>query len=477
MMRHFSIFLLTGVMLLTLVGCDVSPIEATLPVSQTATATPPPTAVVTLQQAGTSYPAAPTAQAEVVTPESYPAPGETDQSQSNLTSAPTIAVDISPGGQAWSDCTLAPGWMGCDPNAQPVGGRLAFQHLAGPALVALDLQSSSAWQAEGSFQRKEWSPNGDQLLVTQGLEQYVIYSADGQALEQFVSEFEPRWQPDNSLSRDGSIRSADGVTAWLEMTPELTWNLHVIQPQGAGTPTPEGDTATYRVEPQPTDRLHYLVGWVPGTTMALGQTYDAAGGAMQMGGRLYTFDILTGERRDLDAAAPMGWQASYAWHPQSPLLAVTETGGMETGLPTLALIDFTTGEIRHPLPAGVTVGDIAWAPDGQSVTFYAAPVGDIPPQAAGTFTTAAVYSLNPTTGEVQRLTTPPAGAQDGWPHWSAGGSVMVYARRFEQGVVEVRALRPADGSDTAIIAGLLAPCDSLEGRCDWRLYIAWGAQE
>ena len=442
------------------------PVE-TVRAQQTAAYPVPSTQVA--QVPATAYPAAPTATQPPAVTQGYPAPGHaTLTPQAAPTEAPP-QLHVANNAQPWKDCALAPGWIACDAAAAPVAAHLALQAPSGPYILALDLASGAGWQFSSSALRMDWSPQGSRLLLGVGEQQYLVLDAAGQRVEQFSSPVEPRWQPDGSLSHKGEIQSAQGARAWLERTSDLRWALHT-QPAAAA------EEKTYALEPQPTDRLYHLVGWAPGASLVLGQFYYANNAAMMEGGQLFLFDTQSGQRRDLDANAPLGYRASFAWSPGDPrdTLAFIETGGMMNGMATLALLNRTTGQLRYPLPQGLRVTALDWQPDGAQLTFAAEPLGEIQPGgAAQTFTRSALYQLNPASGEVKALTQPPQGAVDGLPRWLPDGSTLLYARHYtDQAVLEVHAYSPQNGQDRVLIAGLPAPCGSQALGCDWQSWLS-----
>jgi hypothetical protein len=193
---------------------------------------------------------------------------------------------------------------------------------------------------------------------------------------------------------------------------------------------------------------------------------------------LFTYDVQTGTRTDLEALAPLGWQASYAWQAVdasgSPaMLAFADTGGRQIGLATLTLLNFDTGDLRRPLPAGVAVADLDWQPLQGNLAFSASMFGPLdPPEAAAIFALPAIYLLESETGTVRALTQPPAGARDGLSTWTSDGQWLLYARYYEQGVLEVRAVQPDSGRDHLIASGLAAECPSDGPGCPWGRWLA-----
>jgi hypothetical protein len=383
-----------------------------------------------------------------------------------------------PAVQSWQDCSLAGGWIGCDPGAPPFAVRLAFFHPASQAVVVLDLESSAGWSIPSAMlavdPRVSWSPDGMYLLVALDESRLALYGADSTpqgGLAPGQDEMPPAWQPDGTLAEPETVRSALGFQARLEQDPNQRWQV-LYQSEPGTAPQP------LLLETEPTDRLYHLLSFVPGTNLMLGQTYYAGNQAIMQGAQLFTLDVKNGERRDLEAMAPLGWQAAFAWKSnpqdsQAALLAFTDTGGPQVGLPTLALLDFSSGELRRPLPPGVAVADLAWQPQGGGLAFAASSSGEVtPPEAAAVYALPGIYLLAPDTGEVRALTQPPSGARDGLPTWSADGEWLLYVRYFDSGALEVHAMQPGSAGDHLIAAGLTAECPFEGPGCSWGRWIA-----
>ena len=432
-----------------------------------------PTVVVTLLPAASQTPAlGPTA--------TSPLPTEITP-QPTLENQPGLHVALTPdapGSQAWQDCALAGGWVGCDPAAPKLAARLAFFIPAGPAVAVLDLEAPNGWSipvaAASGDPRLSWSPGAENLLVALNENQAAIYAADSApsgSLPLDPAGSPPAWQPDQTVAGPDIVHSAQGAIAQLEQGPDLRWQIVVLAAPGA-------EPVRMDLEGQPSDRLYHLIGFVPGTHLLLGQTYFSGNQVMMQGAQLFTFDVENGARVDLEAMAPLGWQASFAWKPGDPpgspaTLAFTDTGGPQIGLPTLTLIDFATGDLRRPLPEGVAVGELDWQPLEGNLAFAASPLGAIaPPETAATFALPAIYLLEPASGAMRALTQPPAGARDGLPTWTGDGQWLLYARFFESGVSEVHAVQPASGQDHVIAAGLTGECSSDGPGCPWGRWLA-----
>ena len=465
-MRHLGAFMSGIAAALFLVGCGVLQparvVETTLPeLSLTAPGRPTlaatPVAVATLVPATTDSP--------FMESFGYPAPSSTQWYPAPWGNAfgrypapmidPTLAiVQMTGPGEPWTDCTVLGGWIGCNQQAQAIPGRVAFSFLNWPAVVALDLENGQAWFAGGQAQFLEWSPQGDRLLVGLSGDHYWVYDSDGGVVDTFDSPIRPRWQPDNSLGRDGVVRSSEGDEARLESDPGGALKL-VIKKQDQAE-------QSFELESQPTDQLYQLIGWVPETAQILGQVSTASSAAIMRGGRLFTLDSASGARVDLESMAPLGRRSEYDWRPGSATLAFVESGSVESRLPTLAIQDFDSGQIQFPLPEGVEIRGFDWHPSGNRLAFAATPWV----QGQG-FERPGIYLLNPQTGSVPALTHPPQGAEDLLPRWMPDGETVVFARWYQGGVMEIRMIQVGNGQEWLIAGGLPAPCNNLEIGCEW----------
>ena len=344
--------------------------------------------------------------------------------------------------------------------------------------MVLDLENPTGWSVPSALAaadpRVSWSPDGENILVALNENKLAIYTAGSTPLGSLglaQDEVPPAWQPDGELAAPETIHSAQGAQARLEQSSDLSWQV-IYQGTPGTAPQP------VVLDTEPTDRLYHLVGFVPGTNLLLGQTYFAGNQAIMQGAQLFTLDVETGERRDLQAMAPLGWQASYAWKPsrqadQPPVLAFTDTGGPQVGLPVVSLLELNKSVPLRPLPEGVAAADLAWDPPAGTLVFAASPLGEVsPPEMAALYALPAIYQFNPQAGSVNALTQPPAGARDGLPTWSADGRWLIYARYFQSGALEIHALQPDKMDDHLIVAGLTAECSYDGPGCAWGFWLA-----
>lgn len=171
---------------------------------------------------------------------------------------------------------------------------------------------------------------------------------------------------------------------------------------------------------------------------------------------------------------------AYAWNPTQPGLLALASGGsrftlMNKRLLLLNILSGTQQELTGPDQA---VFEPVWSPDGESLayTVQAAPMevsgsSDALEALAGG-RAIAVYSLQ---RSVSRVLTHPAPDQiDGWPHWSADGQSLLYARkRLDEPVTEIRRLALVDGADDLLITVHNAPTACHRTGCGWNTFLAY----
>ncbi len=383
------------------------------------------------------------------------------------TPTPQPRLDVST--QAWKDCALAPGWIACDPAQAAVDAKVALASTDGKGIVTINLSNPDAWQANIAPQSLDWSPQGDQLLISLGNDEYGVMSAQGEAGEKITGKIAPRWQLNNLLGKEGRIFASDGSQAWLESTSDGRWNLHVVMLGGS--------EQIYPVAAQSTDQVYHLVSWVPGTTLVLAQVYYASNAAMIEGGSLFLIDASTGKQSEFGegtkSKAPLGNRAVFRWNPQAAVLAYIDTGVDETTRQVLGLKNFKTGQLQFPLPSGVVITGLAWSPDGENLIFSAYPVDVLQNnEVAKILTLPGIYSMKMSTDKVTLLTQPPKGAQDVSPYFTADGKILLYARLFESGKAELHALQLSDQKDWVILKGWNEPCAVRDFYCSMQSWLA-----
>lgn len=425
-----------------------------------------PSSVVTLQPALTET-KLPTVQVTVEPGQ----PSSTPASDQTVPGPQFVFTPDAPASKPWKDCSVAAGWIGCDPNAPAFAARVAFFLPALPAVVALDLDSSVGWTVPSAIEaagpRINWSPKAAYLLTAQNMTTLSLYQADGVAIGSLPladDQTPPAWQPNGELAFAETVWSEQGAQAQLLQASDLRWQVSYQSAPGAAP-------QILNLETEMSDRLYHLISFVPGTNLLLGQTYYAGNQAMMQGAQLFTLDVLTGEHRNLEAMAPLGWQAGYAWKQsgdQPALLAFIDTAGAQVGLPTLSLFDFAAGSLNRPLPPGVGAADPAWDPETGRLAFSAKLLGEVDDAAAATlYSLQGIYLYSPENGEVRAVTQPPGGARDGLPTWTGDGQWLVYARYFDSGVLEVRAVQADGAQDHRVVTGLAADCPAEGPGCPW----------
>ncbi len=459
MKQKFLGFLLSAALL---VGCSSPTVNTKSPLRTITALRVLPTAVRTLVPATTAYPAAaptypfpsdapyPVSQTEAaLVGTAYPIP------QPLVAASPSIQLTAVP----FQDCARTPGLVGCAPDAIPLKARLAYMDTAPARLVALDLENGQGWQVPLppglSPDGLAWSPAGPgepRLLLSLGDHRYEVLSAGGKSLEHVTSQTPLSWQPDAALSKDGAVHAENGDQAFLEQTADLHWLLHVKTAQGEKSLPLDSD---------PGDILYALLGWVPGAQTLLAQSYFAGNQAMTQGGQVITIDSNSAAIQTYPARLPLSDSPAqyYAWDPTRPArLAFLESS--ETGVitPRLALLDLKTGQLQYPLPEGLLPTNLAWNPDGR-LAFAVNQIDALTsPEARKSFPTAGIYLLDPRNGQVQSLVSSPPGAVDTWPHWTADGQNLLYARVLTSpngaSPMQVRARRLGDGAEWVLVEGL-----------------------
>jgi hypothetical protein len=426
------------------------------------------------------------------------------------TTLPTI--DSYPIPEAWAegparfrDCSITPDLADCAEDPAPaLPARLAAAVLpangsAYPALLGLDLRNGKGWQValEDFPTLLNWSPRGSHLLVGLPQDSFHLYQAGGRRSESFQSAAGARWlapleegdpaRPGGAdvLDRGGALRSAQGETAQVERASGGGWQVRLAGPGAPGR--------LLLVPVTSAEEMLLLRGWVPGRRALLLQRFVPGGAAMAAGGQVLILDLETGALQDLEVRAPLE-EGAFAWNPARPLLALLTAEGPLAGpdaLRRLALYDDAARDLRYPLPDGVIPGPPAWSPDGERLVF---PVeltggGGVAPAA---FPQAGMYSLDPQAGsaappdELALLLPTPAGAVDGWPHWTADGAFLVYARtlpaledramRSAPLRVQVRARRAADAREWVLLDALVASYASPNAQA-WNQFLAFAPLE
>lgn len=373
-----------------------------------------PASTVTLAPTATSQAAAALAATATATP----------SAGGNPAAAPALVE------QGFTDCALTPGWVGCDPSAQKVAGRLAFVDPAGVRVIVLDLESGASWQVASHPSRLAWSPDGKQLLLehrSEGGTTYELYSAEGMAQQPPATDEELRWQPDGTLDSIMAVRSSVGDHALLEYSADQRWRLHVSGPEGSGP------GQTFEIETQPTDQQYIPMGWIEGQNKILARRFSANNAALLTGAELITIETTSGAVQVLEPPVPVDVTAQFAAPPAgaaglggempAPIAITSIVAGGGRPVTTLALVDPITGKASYPITEDVQARNPIWSQDGTGVFFDA-----VPREPVGPYTGPGIYQFYPQTGKGERLTEPPQNMSDHWPHLTRDGQTMLFLR-------------------------------------------------
>ena len=411
-----------------LTGCSTqtsTPTQALLP-----TALPDlPTATLTATPAPSATPS------PTLAPSPSATAARTATPAASATPAPARPQGL-PAVLATPDCKAQPGFPGC-PAGLAIGGRLALYDAGKGLLRVLDFGARSEAQitAKG-LKGLDWLAQGDFLSAT---------GADGKDLLAWANPASSKLPdlPGQSAQGRSIFKSADGSSAWLEQKDTL-FIFHIRSAAGA--------EQTWPAESKPSDRVHEILGWVPGSSLLLAGWHFASNSMWVTGNRLYTVDTRSGAIKDLPANLRLG--GAFAWHPQkSGLLALADLSQADMGAARLAVLDVTSGQVTRPLAdAAVSSSDPVWTPDGSALLHAAlkpgAPAGDA-------FALAGIYRTEWPGGGTRRLTSPPANLRDQWPQVSADGKSLLYMRANPENKQAELRLAGLDGkSDALLLAGL-----------------------
>jgi Tol biopolymer transport system component len=260
--------------------------------------------------------------------------------------------------------------------------------------------------------------------------------------------------------------AANGDRAWVDFNTGLAHLERTAEP---------GKEVTWPLEAQPGDKIYRAIAWVPGTDLLLAGYTQGGNAAMLLGPTLITLDTKTGAIKDLQTRLRADFQMQ--WHPaEKGVLLYAETGASDLAWgQRLALLNVITGQKSYPLPN--QQASISWpsfTPDGKAAIF----ASYLPPEQAGPghpLGALAIYQVTLAGGELKRLTTPPAGAQDEKPFLLADGVHFIYYRvRAADASTLTARLGSLDGTvDAALTAPLAAPpCFSGPSDCAWESVIA-----
>ena len=317
--------------------------------------------------------------------------------------------------QVAPDCKVLPGFPGCG-AALPLAGKLAIYDNPRQLIQVLDFSPKQDLQIQAKAGTKglEWLDKGNFLTVV---------GADNQSSLAWANPVTSKVVDLPVLGPQGQpvFRGTDGSTAWLELKDNL-FLFHVRSPNGA-------TDQVWPAEPNPSDKIHELLGWVPGTPLLLAGHHFGANSMWIIGNQLYTLDSRNGAVKELPASLRLG--GSFAWHPTQPgVMAFGDSSQSEEimGAPRLAVLDVTSARLTLPIAdAAVSSTYPAWTPDGSAILHAAGKVGD-PPAANDPFVLPGIYRTEWPALTTRRLTTPPQGQRDAWPQPMADGKNLLYLR-------------------------------------------------
>jgi hypothetical protein len=445
-MKRLGLSLLWLIGIVALAGCGpltptpgsgvLAPTLAPTAALPTATAAPTLTALPTLTLATTKAASATAA----------PSPTATVAP----TAAPTKTPAANPVGPALNatpiavNCATFPGFPTC-PAALPLTGRLAAVDAGAAHIVIYDFNNKlvQAVPVAGSVQKLEWVDKGNYL---------ISYDNSGKPALAWANPVLSKSPPVVTLSPAGTpiFSAADGSTAWMD----ATFNFHVK----LATSTQE---QVWPAEPAPSDKIHELLGWVPGTTLLLAGYHFGDNSMWITGNRLYTLDTRNGKVTPLNANLKLG--GAFQWSPSQSGLMVfgdsSQAAGMGAG--RLAVLDVVNGKLVAPIAdASVTSTYPSWMADGKAILHAASKPG-VTPAAGDPFALAAIYLTQYPAGTSQRLTQPPSGARDDWPQMLADGAHFLFMRTASDGQTAELRLGALDGSpDKAVANGVTLPAPS-----------------
>lgn len=338
------------------------------------------------------------------------------------------------------DCKVLPGFPGCG-QTLPLSGKLAVYDSKTQLVQVLDFSARQDLQVKPKAGSKslEWQDKGNSLTAV---------GSDNQPSLAWINPVSSKTpsQPVTGPAGQPVLRSSDGGTAWLEQK-DGRFLFHV---RLAGS----AQEQTFPAESQPSDKIHDLLGWVPGTQLILAGYHFGSNSMWITGDQLYTLDARSGAIKELPAS--MHIKGSFSWHPSQPgVLAFGDTRQAQfMGAARLAILDITSGKVTHLITdAAVSTTDPVWLPDGSAI-LHASQKGGTP-AANDPFTQPGIYRTLWPAGTTTLLTTPPQGSRDGWPQPEADGKNFLYLRYHpdtKQGDVRLSGI---DGKLDAPIANTL----------------------
>ena len=441
------IFFVSILLALVLAACSPAATPTVLP-----SAMPSPTSAPTIPAAvATRTPGATTAPTQKVPPTPTVSSSATQTAPTPTPFAGVIATQTAP------DCAAFPGFPSCG-GALPLGGKLALLDETSQWITILDFDAKQTWSVKAAPQalRLAWQ-DGNFLLTYNNQDQPSLVWANPAKPGSFHL-------PLPSPAGTRLFRAADGSTAWMEMK-DTQFLFH----------TRLGTNGQEQVWPAgaPGDKIHEILGWVPGTPLLLAGYHFSGNSMWVTGDRLYTLNPANGTIKEINANLRLN--GPFQWHPSHAGLMVFGDSNQATvlGAPRLAVLDVTTGKVTH-LIADETVSSSypSWTADGKGILHAASKVGS-PVTAADPIALPAVYLTPWPDGATRRLTNPPAGVHDDWPQMLPDGSHFLYLRVPDGGSpVELR-LGTLDGSQDSLVASGLSPVSSQPFGPRWESLVAY----
>jgi len=439
-------------LLVFLIGaCTPTPSIATPPVVQTAV----PTAQPILQPTPVPLPTS-TATATIKPTSTLPQPSPTATTQPSA-AATLPALNTTP---VVPNCARFPNFGPCGANLN-LSGRLAIYDTQRQVIQILDFQNKIDLELKppSGMHTLQWTDQGN-TLVSLNSENQPTLAWTNPVLSKLP--LLPLRSPQGSAVFTG----ADGSTAWME---EKT-GQYLIHVRNAGAAAEQ----TWPAEAQGSDKLHILLGWVPGTNLLLGGYYYAANSMWITGSTLYTLDGRSGAIKELKASLRLGGR--FQWHPTQPglLLFGNSLSSPVMGAPRPTVLDVVTGKLTAlAADENVSSSALSWARNGQTILLAARTVVHTP-TAPSPFATAAIFQLDWPGGTPRALTKLAAAEQDDWPQPLPDGKRFLYIHILADGKTAELRLGALDGGlDTLVATGLTVnPAAGLSG-FQWETQIAY----
>ncbi len=390
-----------------------------------------------------------------------------------------------------------------------VGGRLAYVVQTPPAKArvdVLDLAGKGSWSlGNPPLTPLGWSPSGQYLLVLESDNQYAVYRYDGTLSGRYGALAQPFWAPLDALpgARDwlaledsnGSLQaiqfpggrtrevltknlgkqlpdrviwSRDGWLAWTPNVDELSQAKSRGQPLNIQNMS-SGEKKSWRLSEDVRDLYYLPIEWVPDMHLILAGRGLVANSYWSWGVPLVTINADTGEIRDLGVKMLLTREA-YDWNPTQPGVLALAVGGSRYLFDEhrLAILDVKNASLQYLTDPGTSAFEPAWFPDGKFLAYAQMPAS---PNASGdgqtlerTLEGRIIITVDPAKRIFAPLTRP-GQAIDGWPHWSADGKYLLYARKHD-GVTDVHLVNWDDAQDQILVSGLAAPLCNYGG-CGW----------